>query len=148
MLSNSYSTTNMHRSVACSWLHSLTICSAFSKSENNLLFLFNIHTYREDDENSLRTADWRSLGGVCCCPSRRENSVWQHVSSSCSSHADYSADWWELKCEWILKHLHKHCPCWILLYSRIYIAPVNSRGPTEALLVRLAPRNETSFMKR
>jgi len=26
-------------------------------------------------------------------------------------------------------------------YSSIYIAPLNSRGPTEALLVRLAPRN-------
>src|SRR6218665_1521030 len=30
-------------------------------------------------------------------------------------------------------------------YSSIYIAPLNSRGPTEALLVRLAPRKETSF---
>jgi len=28
-------------------------------------------------------------------------------------------------------------------YSSIYIAPFNSRGPTEALLVRLAPRKET-----
>ena len=27
-----------------------------------------------------------------------------------------------------------------VLYSSIYIAPLNSRGPTEALLVRLAPR--------
>jgi len=28
-------------------------------------------------------------------------------------------------------------------YSSIYIAPLNSHGPTEALLVRLAPRKET-----
>ena len=32
-------------------------------------------------------------------------------------------------------------------YSSIYLAPLNSRGPTEALLVRLAPRKETSFEK-
>src|SRR6218665_1041113 len=32
-------------------------------------------------------------------------------------------------------------------YSRIYLAPLNSRRPTEALLVRLAPRKETSFKK-
>jgi len=32
-------------------------------------------------------------------------------------------------------------------YSSIYIAPLNSRGQTEALLVRLAPRKETSFKK-
>ena len=32
-------------------------------------------------------------------------------------------------------------------YSSIYIAPLNSREPTEALLVRLAPRKETSFDK-
>jgi len=30
----------------------------------------------------------------------------------------------------------------------IYIAPRNSCGPTEALLVRLAPREKTSFKKR
>src|SRR6218665_324962 len=35
----------------------------------------------------------------------------------------------------------------IVLYSSIYIAPLNSRVPTEALLVRLAPRKETSFIK-
>jgi len=29
------------------------------------------------------------------------------------------------------------------LYSSIYIAPLNSHGQTEALLVRLAPRKET-----
>src|SRR6218665_2351645 len=34
-----------------------------------------------------------------------------------------------------------------VLYSSIYIAPLNSHGPTEALLVRLAPRKETSFKK-
>jgi len=34
-----------------------------------------------------------------------------------------------------------------VLYSSIYISPLNSRGPTEALLVRLAPRKETSFKK-
>jgi len=28
----------------------------------------------------------------------------------------------------------------IVLYSGIYIAPLNNRGPTEALLVRLAPK--------
>jgi len=28
------------------------------------------------------------------------------------------------------------------LYSSIYIVPLNSRGPTEAPLVRLAPRKE------
>src|SRR6218665_141336 len=32
-------------------------------------------------------------------------------------------------------------------YSSIYIAPLNTRGPTEALVVRLAPRKETSFKK-
>jgi len=36
----------------------------------------------------------------------------------------------------------------IVLYcSSIYIASLNSREPTEALLVRLAPRKETSFKK-
>jgi len=35
----------------------------------------------------------------------------------------------------------------IVLYSSIYIAPLNSRAPTEALLVRLVPRKETSFKK-
>src|SRR6218665_3707800 len=35
----------------------------------------------------------------------------------------------------------------ILLYSSIYIAPLNSHRQTEALLVRLAPRKETSFKK-
>ena len=34
----------------------------------------------------------------------------------------------------------------IVLYSSIYIAPLNSRAQTEALLVRLAPRKE-SFKK-
>jgi len=33
-------------------------------------------------------------------------------------------------------------------YSSIYIAPLNSCGPTEALLVRLAPRKEASFKER
>ena len=33
-----------------------------------------------------------------------------------------------------------HC---IVLYSSIYIAPLNSHGQTEALLVQLAPRKET-----
>jgi len=33
-------------------------------------------------------------------------------------------------------------------YSSIHLAPLNSRGPTEVLLVRLAPRKETSFKKR
>ena len=32
-------------------------------------------------------------------------------------------------------------------YSSIYIVLLNSRGPTEALLVRLASRKETSFKK-
>jgi len=36
----------------------------------------------------------------------------------------------------------------IVLYSSICIAPQNSRKPTEALLVRLAPRKETGFKKR
>ena len=35
----------------------------------------------------------------------------------------------------------------IVLYSNIYIAPLNSHRQTEALLVRLAPRKETSFKK-
>src|SRR6218665_66699 len=35
----------------------------------------------------------------------------------------------------------------IVLYSIIYIAPLNSHRQTEALLVRLAPRKETSFKK-
>ena len=35
----------------------------------------------------------------------------------------------------------------IVLYSSIYIAPLNSHRQTEALLVRLAPRKETSFKK-
>ena len=35
----------------------------------------------------------------------------------------------------------------IVLYSNIYIAPLNSHGQAEALLVRLAPRKETSFKK-
>jgi len=32
-------------------------------------------------------------------------------------------------------------------YLRIYITPLNSRGPTEALLLRIALRNGTSFKK-
>jgi len=36
---------------------------------------------------------------------------------------------------------------WFVLYSSIYIAPLNSHRQTEALLVRLAPRKETSFKK-
>src|SRR6218665_3312010 len=36
-------------------------------------------------------------------------------------------------------------PYCIVLYSSIYIAPLNSHRQTEALLVRLAPRKETSF---
>src|SRR6218665_2876102 len=35
----------------------------------------------------------------------------------------------------------------IVLYSSIYIAPLNSQRQTEALVVRLAPRKETSFKK-
>ena len=35
-----------------------------------------------------------------------------------------------------------YCIVW---YSSIYIAPLNSHGQTEALLVRLAPRKETSL---
>ena len=35
----------------------------------------------------------------------------------------------------------------IVLYLSIYIAPLNSHGQTEALLVRWAPRKETSFKK-
>jgi len=35
----------------------------------------------------------------------------------------------------------------LYLYSSIYIAPVNSHRQTEALLVRLAPRKESSFKK-
>src|SRR6218665_2681014 len=35
----------------------------------------------------------------------------------------------------------------IVLYSNIYTAPLNSHRQTEALLVRLAPRKETSFKK-
>ena len=35
----------------------------------------------------------------------------------------------------------------IVLYLSIYIAPLNSHGQTEALLVELAPRKETSFKK-
>jgi len=38
-------------------------------------------------------------------------------------------------------------PTVIVLYSSIYIAPHNSHGQTEAFLVRLAPRKETSFKK-
>jgi len=34
----------------------------------------------------------------------------------------------------------------IVLYSRIYMVPLNSHGQTGAL-VRLAPRKETSFKK-
>jgi len=33
----------------------------------------------------------------------------------------------------------------IVLYSSIYIVPLNSRGPTEVLFVRLTPRKERSF---
>ena len=33
----------------------------------------------------------------------------------------------------------------LALYSSIYIAPLNSRGPTEGLLVQLAQRKETSL---
>ena len=32
-------------------------------------------------------------------------------------------------------------------YSSMYIAPLNGRGPTKALLFRLAPRKETSSEK-
>src|SRR6218665_1830259 len=35
----------------------------------------------------------------------------------------------------------------IVLYSSIYITPLNSHRQTEALLVRIAPRKETSFKK-
>src|SRR6218665_2792000 len=35
----------------------------------------------------------------------------------------------------------------IVLYSSIYIAPLNSQRQTEALVVRLAPRKEASFKK-
>jgi len=35
----------------------------------------------------------------------------------------------------------------IVLYSSIYIALLNNHGQTEVLLVRLAPRKETSFNK-
>src|SRR6218665_3717138 len=35
----------------------------------------------------------------------------------------------------------------IVLYSSIYIAPLNSHRQTEALVVRLAPRKGTSFKK-
>ena len=35
----------------------------------------------------------------------------------------------------------------VVLYSSIYIAPANSHEQTEALLVRLVPRKETSFKK-
>jgi len=35
----------------------------------------------------------------------------------------------------------------VVLYSSIYILPLNSHGQTEALLVRLAPRKETSLKK-
>ena len=35
----------------------------------------------------------------------------------------------------------------IALYSSIYITPFNSHGQTESLLVRLAPRKDTSFRK-
>jgi len=35
----------------------------------------------------------------------------------------------------------------IVLDSSIYIAPLSSRRPIEALLVRLAPRKETNFKK-
>ena len=33
------------------------------------------------------------------------------------------------------------------MYSSIFIVPLNSRGPTEVLLVRLAPRKGTSFKR-
>src|SRR6218665_215168 len=36
-------------------------------------------------------------------------------------------------------------PSCIVLYLSIYIAPLNSHGQKEALLVQLAPRKETSF---
>ena len=36
----------------------------------------------------------------------------------------------------------------IVLYLSIYIAPLNRHGQTEAPLVELAPRKETSFKKR
>jgi len=35
----------------------------------------------------------------------------------------------------------------IVLYLSIYIAPLNSHGQIETLLVQLAPRKETSFKK-
>ena len=35
----------------------------------------------------------------------------------------------------------------IVLYSSIYIAPLNSQRQTEALLVRLAPRKETKVLR-
>src|SRR6218665_2012342 len=41
----------------------------------------------------------------------------------------------------------EHCVLYcIVLYSSIYIAPLNSQRQTEALVVRLAPRKETSFV--
>src|SRR6218665_869363 len=44
-------------------------------------------------------------------------------------------------------HPQKMTPFHIVLYSSIYIAPLSSHRQTEALLVRLAPRKETSFKK-
>ena len=41
----------------------------------------------------------------------------------------------------VTEHLH------MVWYSSIYIAPLNGREPTEALLVRLAPREKISFKK-
>ena len=43
-----------------------------------------------------------------------------------------------------LQNCRNYC---IVFYSSIYIAPLNSHRQTEALLVRLAPRKETSFKK-
>src|SRR6218665_460417 len=43
--------------------------------------------------------------------------------------------------------IHYYSEYCIVLYSSINIAPINSHGQTEALLVRLAPRKETSFKK-
>ena len=40
-----------------------------------------------------------------------------------------------------------HANSTIVLYSSIYIAPLNSHRQREALVVRLAPRKETSFRK-
>src|SRR6218665_1863425 len=47
--------------------------------------------------------------------------------------------------KWMAPKTNTHCMYCVVLYSSIYIVFLNSHGQTQTLLVRIAPRKETSF---